>query len=100
MDIVSIIVTAGFSLLVSIVLLMIQRKQKKLDEKQERRYKERKRRDEVSLALQIAAAELSYACAKALERGKTNGEVEEAEKTYNEAIKQFREFEREQIAKM
>lgn len=107
MDILSLILSAAFGLMASIILVAIQRRQKKLDEKaerrhakEERRYNERKRRDEVSLSLQIASAELSYACAMALKRGKANGEVEEAEKKYKEAMEQFREFEREQIAKM
>ena len=107
MDIISIIVTAGFSLLVSIILIVVQRKQKKLDEKQERRhlkeerrYEARKKRDEIAFDLQVATAELAYACAMALKRGKANGEVETAEKRYDEAMKAFREFEREQIAKM
>jgi len=107
MDIVSIIVTAGFSLLVSIVLLMIQRKQKKLDEKQEkrhakeeRRYAARKERDLIAFELQVATAELAYACAMALKRGKANGEVEVAEKRYEKAMKAFRTYEREQLAKI
>ena len=107
MDILSIIVTAGFSLLVSVILITIQRKQKKLDEKQEkrhakeeRRYEARKKRDEVAFDLQVATAELAYACAMALKRGKANGEVEIAEKRYDKAMEAFREFEREQIAKM
>lgn len=107
MDVISIILSAGCGLIASIVLVVIQRRLKKADEKQEerhakeeRRYQERKRRDEVSLSLQIASAELSYACAMALKRGKANGEVEKAEKKYDEAMEQFREFEREQIAKM
>lgn len=107
MDILSIIVTAGFSLLVSIILIMIQRKQKKLDEKQERRhakeerrYEARKQRDEIAFDLQVATAELAYACAMALKRGKANGEVEAAEERYDKAMKAFREFEREQLAKM
>lgn len=106
MDI-SIVLSAAFGLVASIILVLIQRRIKKQDEKQEkrhakdeRRYNERKRRDEVSLSLQIASAELSYACAMALKRGKPNGEVEYAEKKYKEAMEKFRELEREQIAKM
>lgn len=107
MDIVALILSAVFSLLMSIILVVIQRRMKKQDEKQskknekdEKRYQERKKRDELSLTLQIATADLTYACAMALKRGKANGEVEEAVEKYDEAMEKFRQFEREQLAKM
>ena len=50
--------------------------------------------------LMVATAKLSYAVAMAMKRGYPNGEVEEGIKFYEKAMTAFREFEREQIAKM
>lgn len=81
-------------------MFYIQRMQKKRDEKEEGRARARRTETKLLLDLQMATAKLAYAVAMALKRGTPNGEVEEGVKAYEEAVEEFREFEREQISRL
>lgn len=87
------------TVLAGIVLFVFERRQKTKDKAEEIRESERARLGSLELSLIIATAQLSYATTMALKRGKTNGEVEVAEKSYEKAMNEFREFEREQLIK-
>lgn len=88
------------SIITGCIMFYIQRMQKKRDEKEEDRAKARRTETKLLLDLQMATAKLAYAVAMALKRGTPNGEVEEGVKAYEEAVEEFREFEREQISRL
>ena len=80
-----------------IVLAAWNRKQKKRDDTADRREAERRHGEMVQLDLLVATAELARATAVAVKYGHANGETEEGLRKYNEAIEQFREYERERL---
>ena len=53
----------------------------------DRRAELRRKESMVSLQMAEANAKLAYACAMALKRGTTNGEVEEGIEAYKDALK-------------
>lgn len=78
----------------AIFTIKVQRAAKTRETEEKKRRKEAK----LNLDLTFATAQLSFASAMALKRGHANGEVEEAVKVYEDALKSYRKFEREQIA--
>lgn len=89
----------GPSIIVGIFMAYWNKGQKQRDDHANRREKERLKSETLRISLLVASAQLSYASAMALKRGHANGEVEEAVVQYEKAMKEFREFEREQLAK-
>ncbi len=87
------------SLVVGIIMFRYERRQKKRDVKNDQREQDRIKSERVRIDLLVAAADLSYACAMALKRGKANGEVEVGVTSYNVAMDNFHDFERDQIAR-
>lgn len=85
------------SIVTGIVLAAWNRKQKKRDDAADQREADRQRGEIVKLDLLVASAELTRATAVAVKYGHTNGEMTEGLRRYNEAIEQFREYEREQL---
>lgn len=75
------------------------RRQKARDERAEQKDKERVQSELLRISLLVASAQLSYAVAMAVKRGKPNGEIEIGVKQYEKSMDEFRKFEREQIAK-
>lgn len=86
-------------IIVGIVLAVWNRAQKKRDEEEAVREAERLKSERLRISLLLAAAKLSYAAAVAIKRGKPNGEVEEGIEQYEQAMAEFREYERELFAK-
>lgn len=86
------------SILVGILMAFWNRGQKRRDDQNERREQDRKNSELLRINLLVATAKLSYAVAMAMKRGAPNGEVEEGIAEYDKAMKEFRLFEREQIA--
>ena len=86
------------SIVTGIVLAVWNRRQKRRDDSADQREAERHKGEIVQLDLLVATAELTKATAIAVKYGKTNGEMKEGLRQYNEAISKFREFERERIA--
>ena len=80
-----------------IVLAAWNKRQKKRDNAADQREADRQRGEIVKLDLLVASAELTRATAVAVKYGHTNGEMTEGLRRYNEAIEQFREYEREQL---
>ena len=87
-------------LVVGIVMAYWNRKQKAVDTRTEEVEAARVRGEQLKLSLLVATAQLSYATTMAMKRGHTNGEVEPAVAQYEKAMHKFREFEREQLAKI
>ncbi len=87
------------SILVGIIMAFWNSRQKKRDQEQLRREKERVKSERLRISLLVSTAQLSYAVAMAWKRGKPNGEVEVGVDAYNRAMDEFREYERELIAK-
>ena len=80
-----------------IILGIWNKRQKKRDDAADQREADRQRGEIVKLDLLVASAELTRATAIAVKYGHTNGEMTEGLRRYNEAIEQFREYEREQL---
>lgn len=100
MDVWSYLIGLLPAIVTGMVVFYLQRSQKKRDAKEEERARMRHLETRVQLDLQLATAKLSYAVAMAIKRGEPNGEVEEGIREYNKALNGFREFEREQLAKL
>ena len=102
MEIITIIQTflSGIVTLVGgILLATYNRSQKRRDEsaakqeeRTERRAEARKYESLLGLEMQMASAKLSYAVAKAMQDGKTNGEVKEGIAAYEEAKRKYIAF--------
>lgn len=88
------------SLLVSLYMAFFNRRISKKDKYSESFDEARRQSDQLKLSLLIATAQLSYAVAMAIKRGRPNGEIEEAAKQYNKALSAFREFERVQVTRL
>lgn len=87
------------SLLVALYMAQYNRKQKKKEMNEQEEREAQRKGELIKLDLLVASATLSYACAVAMKRGYANGEVEEGVKNYTKAIGNFREYEREQLAR-
>lgn len=83
-----------------IVLAIFTYKYNKATQRQDEREKAQRKERKLNLDLTFASAQLAYACAMAIKRGKPNGEIEEAVESYEKALISYRDFEREQIAVM
>ena len=88
------------SLLVSLYMAFFNRRISKKDKYSESFEEARRQSDQLKLSLLIATAQLSYAVAMAIKRGRANGEMEEAAKQYSKALAEFREFERIQVTRL
>ena len=92
MDILSFILGLLPAIIAGAIGFYIQRKQKMRDAAVDKRAEARKCESLLLLDLQMATAKLSYACAMALKRGSTNGEVEEGVAAYEEAKDRYTKF--------
>lgn len=79
------------SLFCGIVLGWYNKKATERYEEEKERAKERAEAAQIQMKLILASASLSYACAIALKRGETNGEVEEGVEEYELAKKAYLE---------
>lgn len=84
--------------IVGLVLAYWNYKQKLREAAAEADRKQRLRSEKVRISLLVAAAKLSYAVAMAVKRGSPNGEIEQGVAQYQEAMREFRQFERELLA--
>lgn len=86
------------SLLTGVVLAVFNSRFQKTIKERDKSEKARQIEAKLNLDLTFATAQLSYASAMALKRGHANGEVETAVTAYEEALRSYRKFEREQMA--
>lgn len=84
-------------LIVGIVMFYWDKKQNAKSTEAAEHEQYAKRKDVVVISLLVATAELSYAIAMAIKRGRPNGEVETATERYNKAMKKFKDLERERL---
>lgn len=87
------------SVLVGVILAVWNGRQKQRDQEQLRREQARVKSERLRISLLVSTARLSYAVAMAWKRGKPNGEVEVGVAAYDRAMEEFREYERELMAK-
>lgn len=87
-------------IITGIVLAIFTYKYNKATQRQDAHEKAQRKERKLNLDLTFASAQLAYACAMAIKRGKPNGEIEEAVESYEKALISYRDFEREQIAVM
>ena len=85
----------GTPLITGLLLAYFNKKSIKRYDDMEVRAERRKRESMITMELAEANAKLSYACAMALQRGSTNGEVEDGIKAYKKAIKAQEDFRKE-----
>lgn len=83
---------------VSMMIYFWQRKVAKRDRCAQTQAQARKRESLLSLNMQYATAQLSYATAVALERGSVNGEVKAGKAAYEAAKTEYERFLQEQTA--
>lgn len=88
------------SLIVGVAMALFNRKTSKRDRYADSLAEAKQESDQIQLDLILATAQLSYAIAMAIKRGKPNGEVEEGVEQYEHALKAFRDFERRQVARL
>lgn len=86
-------------LITGIVMAVFNRQQKKRNDASDTRERDRIKSEKLQISLLLASAQLSYATTMAMKRGRTNGEVEPAIEQYDKAMREFRDFEREQVAR-
>ena len=86
-------------LITGIVMAVFNRQQKKRNDASDTRERDRIKSEKLQISLLLASAQLSYATTMAMKRGRTNGEVEPAIEQYEKAMREFRDFEREQVAR-
>lgn len=88
------------SLLVTAAGIYWKRKKAKQDKYEASLAEAKQESDRIQMDLSLATAQLSYASAMAIKRGKPNGEIEEGIKQYEKALSDFRAFERRQVARL
>jgi len=98
-DIQTLIIALLPSLCVSLIMACFTRQQRKRDERDKEREQRRVEAENVQVVLLVATAKLAYALAMAIKRGTPNGEVEEGIRQYQEAMRDFKRFERHLVAK-
>lgn len=86
------------SLCVSIIMFCFTHIQNKRAQKEKEEAEQTKRSERLRLSLLMATAKLAYAVAMSMKNGHTNGEVDQGIEQYREAMKGFKEFERELVA--
>lgn len=88
------------ALLVAVVMACWNRKQNKRDKAEAKAKEIHTKSESVKLSLLLATAKLSYAVTMAIKRGSPNGEVEDAIEEYDNALDEFREFERKRVSEI
>ena len=92
------IISAIQTAAVSLLLFYWQRKQGKNDKDKKEITEDKREESLLTMELIMASAALSYANAWAIERGCTNGEMQEAKRAYRRAEEKYKEYERKQAA--
>lgn len=80
------------SIVVALIMLWLNRKIDRKDSEDKKAKERQIKAEEVTMGLTSASASLSLACAVALRRGETNGEVETAVAEYNDAKRAYYGF--------
>lgn len=100
MDIISIIISIGASVISGMALFFLQRYFKKKEKRETERDKVRRRENVLLMKSLDAVGKLTYANAIAIRDGKTNGEMHEAMESYNESKEEMYDYILEQNSKI
>lgn len=86
------------ALLVAYITHRYTKKQEKRDKATEEAEAKRKINEKIQVTLLVATAKLTYAAAMSIKRGKAVDELDEKIEDYTNAIRDFRNFERDLVA--
>ena len=100
MDIISIIISIGASVISGLALFFLQRYFKKKEKREAERDRVRRRENVLLMKSLDAVGKLTYANAIAIRDGKTNGEMHEAMEAYNESKEEMYDYILEQNSKI
>lgn len=100
MDIISIIISIGASVISGMALFFLQRYFKKKEKREAERDRVRRRENVLLMKSLDAVGKLTYANAIAIRDGKTNGEMHEAMEVYNESKEEMYDYILEQNSKI
>ncbi len=100
MDIISIIISIGASVISGMALFFLQRYFKKKEKREAERDRVRRRENVLLMKSLDAVGKLTYANAIAIRDGKTNGEMHEAMEAYNESKEEMYDYILEQNSKI
>ena len=88
----TVLVQASPAIVAAVISYRINKKSDQRHEAAEKRHNERAKAERLSMEMQLATADLSYATATAIKRGKANGEVEAGIASYEKAKKDYFDF--------
>ncbi|MBS6464383.1 MAG: hypothetical protein KH436_05570 [Firmicutes bacterium] len=100
MDLISIIISIGASVISGMALFFLQRYFKKKEKREAERDRVRRRENVLLMKSLDAVGKLTYANAIAIRDGKTNGEMHEAMESYNESKDEMYDYILEQNSKI
>lgn len=100
MDLISIIISVGASVISGMALFFLQRYFKKKEKRESERDKVRRRENVLLMKSLDAVGKLTYANAIAIRDGKTNGEMHEAMEAYTESKEEMYDYILEQNSKI
>lgn len=80
------------SIIAAVIAYRINKKSDARYEESKKQQEDRVKAEKLSMEMQLATADLAYATAMAIKRGKANGEVEKGVKSYEKAKKDYFEF--------
>lgn len=100
MNVISIIISTGASVISGMALFFLQRYFKKKEKREAERDRVRRRENVLLMKNLDAVGKLTYANAIAIRDGKTNGEMHEAMESYNESKDEMYDYILEQNSKI
>ncbi len=100
MNVISIIISTGASVISGMALFFLQRYFKKKEKREAERDRVRRRENVLLMKSLDAVGKLTYANAIAIRDGKTNGEMHEAMESYNESKDEMYDYILEQNSKI
>ena len=100
MNVISIIISTGASVISGMALFFLQRYFKKKEKREAERDRVRGRENVLLMKSLDAVGKLTYANAIAIRDGKTNGEMHEAMESYNESKDEMYDYILEQNSKI
>ncbi len=100
MNVLSIIISIGASVISGMALFFLQRYFKKKEKREAERDRVRRRENVLLMKSLDAVGKLTYANAIAIRDGKTNGEMHEAMESYNESKDEMYDYILEQNSKI
>ena len=100
MNVLSIIISIGASVISGMALFFLQRYFKKKEKREAERDRVRRRENVLLMKSLDAVGKLTYANAIAIRDGKTNGEMHEAMESYNESKDEMCDYILEQNSKI